>query len=59
MKTIQCTHPPSSSPQWLCSDMPAMDGHWRSSCIVTVLQKEGKYIIMCHETTSVLTRLLT
>ena len=26
----------SSSPQWLCGDMPAMDGQWRSSRIVSV-----------------------
>ena len=37
MKTIQCAHPPhSSSPQWLCGDMPAMDGQWQSSRIVSV-----------------------
>ena len=29
-------HPSSSSPQWLCGDMPAMDGQWRSSRIVSV-----------------------
>ena len=34
MKTFQC--PSSSSPQWLCGDMPAMDGQWRSSRIVSV-----------------------
>ena len=28
--------PSSSSPQWLCSDIPAMDGQWRSSHIVSV-----------------------
>ena len=28
--------PSSSSPQWLCGDMPAMDGQWRSSHIVSV-----------------------
>ena len=28
--------PSSSSPQWLRGDMPAMDGQWRSSRIVSV-----------------------
>ena len=28
--------PSSSSPQWLCGDMPAMDGQWQSSRIVSV-----------------------
>ena len=28
--------PSSSSPQWLCGDMPAMDGQWRSSRIVYI-----------------------
>ena len=28
--------PSSSSPQWLCGNMPAMDGQWRSSRIVSV-----------------------
>ena len=28
-------HPSSSSPQWLCGNMPAMHGQWRSSRIVT------------------------
>ena len=28
--------PSSSSPQWLCGDMPAMDGQWRSSRIASV-----------------------
>ena len=32
MKTM---HPSSSLPQWLCGDMPAMDGQWRSSRIVS------------------------
>ena len=27
---------PSSSPQWLCGNMPAMDGQWGSSHIVSV-----------------------
>ena len=35
MKTIQCAHPPHQ-PQWLCADMPAMDGQWQSSRIVSV-----------------------
>ena len=29
----------SSSPQWLCGYMPAMDGHWRSSRIASVRTK--------------------
>ena len=29
-------HPSSSSPQWLCNDMPAMDIQWWSSRIVNV-----------------------
>ena len=28
--------PSSSSQQWLCGDMPAMDGQWRRSRIVSV-----------------------
>ena len=28
--------PSSSSPQWLCGEMPAMDGQWQSSPIVSV-----------------------
>ena len=28
--------PSSSSPQWLRGDMPAMDGQWRNSRIVSV-----------------------
>ena len=28
--------PYSSSPQWLCSNMPAMEGQWRSSRIISV-----------------------
>ena len=35
MTIIQCTHP-RWSPQWLCSDMPAMDGQWRSSHVFSV-----------------------
>ena len=35
MKTIQCAHPPHHH-KWLCGDMPAMDGQWRSSRIVSV-----------------------
>ena len=29
-------HPSSSSPEWLCGDMPAMSGQWRSSRIISV-----------------------
>ena len=28
--------PFSSSPQWICGDMPAIGGQWRSSRIVSV-----------------------
>ena len=28
--------PSSSSPQWLCGDMPVMDSQWRSSRIISV-----------------------
>ena len=31
--------PSSSSPQWLCGDMPAMDGQWQSSEPEPVNQK--------------------
>ena len=27
---------PSSSPQWLCGDIPAMDSQWRSPHIITI-----------------------
>ena len=33
--------PSSSSPQWLCGDMPAMDGQWWSSRIVRVRPTEN------------------
>ena len=29
-------HPSSSSPQWLCGNVPAMNGQWRSSHIVSI-----------------------
>ena len=32
-------HPSSSSPQWLCGDIPAMDGQWRNSRIVSVTNR--------------------
>ena len=28
----------TSSPKWLCGDLPAMDGQWRSSRIVSVVR---------------------
>ena len=33
---IYILRPSSSSSQWLCGDMPAMDGQWQSSRIVSV-----------------------
>ena len=36
MKTIQSTYPPSSSPEWLCDDMPDMDRQWWNSRIISV-----------------------
>ena len=52
--------PSSSSPQWLCGDMPAMDSQWQSSRIVSVrtnraLGKEriyGTTLIMGDSTVS-------
>ena len=38
--------PFSSSPQWLCGDIPTMDGEWRSSHIVSVKTNSHKAIVV-------------
>ena len=42
--------PSSSSPQWLCGGMLAMDGQWQSSCIVSVRTNRvlNKHIIFLY-----------
>ena len=45
MKTIQCAHLPHH--HWLFGDMPAMDGQWWSSRMVSV-RTNRVYIYIVH-----------